>query len=116
MGRRCAVVTFTLSDRAARWLKSQDNPTRTIERLIELAADPLAYLSLKIAKSLNLPHPDRASNPLGAPVKVSDEALICLSADGLIDAEIARRVGLSRGQVGKRLKRIKKERNQNEKP
>ena len=103
------VVIYTLSDRADRWLRSQITPTATIEQLIELAANPSSYLSLRIAQALNLPHPDRVSNPLGAPVKVSDEALICLSADGLIDAEIARRVGLSRGQVGKRLKKIKKE-------
>ena len=99
-----------LSDRANRWLKSQVNPTITIEQLIELAADPKLYVSLKIAQALNLEHPDRVSlGNAGAPVTVADEVLICLRDDGLNDAEIARRVGLSRGQVGKRLKRIRKE-------
>ena len=102
-------MIYTLSDRATRWLKSQENPTRTIERLIELAADPLAYLSLRIAKSLNLPHPDRVTKTLGVPVTVADEALICLRNDGLTDSAIGRIVGLSRAQVGKRLKRIKRE-------
>ena len=105
----------TLSDRANRWLKSQVNATATIEQLIELAADPKSYVSLKIAQSLNLEHPDRVSlGSAGAPVTVADEVLICLRDDGLNDAEIARRVGLGRGQVGKRLKKIKKEDKDNE--
>jgi len=107
---RGAMEIKNLSDRAERWLRSQVNATVTIEQLIELAADPKSYVSLKIAQSLNLAHPDRVSlGNAGAPVTVSDEALICLRDDGLIDAEIARRVGLSRGQVGKRLKKIERE-------
>ena len=103
-----------LSDRANRWLQSQVNPTITIEQLIELAADPKSYVSLKIAQALNLEHPDRVSlGSAGAPVTVADEVLICLRDDGLNDAEIARRVGLSRGQVGKRLKKIKREEKEN---
>ena len=110
MGRRGAVVKYTLSDRAERWLRSQVNATITIEQLIELAADPKSYVSLKIAQALNLEHPDRVSlGSAGAPVTVADEVLICLRDDGLNDAEIARRVCLGRGQVGKRLKRIRKE-------
>ena len=104
------VTIFTLSDRANRWLKSQDNPTFTTEQLIELAADPKSYVSLKIAQALNLEHPDRVSlGHAGAPVTVADEALICLRNDGLTDAAIGRVVGLSRAQVGKRLKRIRRE-------
>ena len=109
------MVKYTLSDRANRWLRSQVNPTITIEQLIELAADPKSYVSLKIAQALNLEHPDRVSlGNAGAPVTVADEVLICLRDDGLNDAEIARRVGLGRGQVGKRLKRIRKEDKKNE--
>ena len=109
------MTIFTLSDRANRWLQSQVNPTRTIEQLIELAADTKSYVSLKIAQSLDLEHPDRVSlGHAGAPVTVSDEALICLRDDGLNDAEIARRVGLSRGQVGKRLRKIEREDAKNE--
>ena len=100
-----------LSDRAERWLRSQHNADRTIRGLIEIAANPSLYLSLKIAKALNLPHPDRVPSVMGAPVKVSDEALICLRSDGLTYAEIARRVGLSHGQVGNRLRKIERERN-----
>ena len=115
MGRRGAVVEINnLSDRAKRWLKSQLDSTATIEQLIELAADPKSYVSLKIAQSLNLEHPDRVSlGSAGAPVKVADEALICLRSDGLTYAEIARQIGLSPTQVGNRLRKIKKERNQN---
>ena len=100
-----------LSDRANRWLKSQVNPDATIEQLIELAANPSLYLSLKIAKALDLPHPDRVPSVMGAPVKVSDKALDCLRSDGLTHVEIGRRVGLSHGQVGKRLRKIQRERN-----
>ena len=102
-------MIYTLSDRADRWLKSQITPTATIEQLIELAANPSSYLSLRIAQALDLTHPDRVAKSLGAPVTVADEALICLRNDGLTDAAIGRVVGLSRAQVGKRLKRIKKE-------
>ena len=110
MGRRGEMVINNLSDRANRWLKSQSNAAITIEQLIELAADPKSYVSLKIAQALNLAHPDRVSlGRAGAPVTVADEALICLRDDGLNDAEIARQVGLSRGQVGKRLRKIKRE-------
>jgi len=104
------MVIYTLSDRANRWLRSQGNPTVTIEGLIELAANPSHSLSLRIAKALDLDHPDRVSlGSVGAPVKVSDEALICLRSDGLTYAKIADRVGLSPTQVGTRLRRIKKE-------
>jgi len=99
----------SLSDRANRWLRAQANPTTTIEQLIELAANPSHSLSLRIAKALNLEHPDRVSKGLGAPVKVSDEALICLRDDGLTYAKISDRVGLSPTQVGNRLRRIKRE-------
>ena len=98
-----------LSDRANRWLRSQANPTTTIEQLIELAANPLHSISLRIAKALGLSHPDRVSKGLGAPVKVSDEALICLRDDGLTYAKISDRVGLSPTQVGNRLRKIKRE-------
>lgn len=104
-----------LSDRAEKWLKSQVNPDATIEQLIELAANPSIYLSLKIAKALDLPHPDRVSSVMGAPVKVSDEALICLRSDGLTYAMISERLGLSPtlarlspGQVGNRLRKIQR--------
>ena len=108
-----------LSDRANRWLKSQVNPTSTIEQLIEqlieLAADPKSYVSLKIAQSLDLEHPDRVSlGNAGAPVTVADEALICLRDDNLTYARIAELVGLSPTQVGKRLRKIKREDAQNE--
>ena len=104
-----------LSDRAEQWLKSQHNADKTIEQLIELAANPSIYLSLKIAKALDLPHPDRVSSVMGAPVKVSDEALICLRSDGLTYAMISERLGLSPtlarlspGQVGNRLRKIQR--------
>ena len=103
-----------LSDRAERWLRSQVNPTVTIEQLIELAANPLHSLSLRIAKALDLEHPDRISGHAGAHPKVSDEALICLRSDGLTYAKIADRVGLSPTQVGNRLRRIKREDKKNE--
>ena len=107
------VTIFTLSDRANRWLGSQVKPTITIEQLIELAANPSHSLSLRIARALDLEHPDRVSmGSVGAPIKVSDEALICLRSDGLTYANIADRVGLSPAQVGNRLRRIKKEGNQ----
>ena len=99
----------SLSDRANRWLRSQADPTTTIEQLIELAANPSHSLSLRIAKALDLPHPDRVSKGLGAPIKVSDEALICLRSDGLTYAKISDRVGLSPTQVGNRLRKIKRE-------
>jgi len=105
-----------LSDRAERWLKSQVNLTATIEQLIELAANPSHSMSLRIAKALNLEHPDRVSSPLGAPVKVPDEALICLRDDGLTYAKISEQLGLSPTlarlsptQVGNRLRKIKKQ-------
>ena len=113
------MTIFNLSDRAERWLRSQVNINRTIEqlivRLIELAADPKPYVSLKIAQSLNLEHHDRVSSgAAGAPVTVSDEALICLRDGGLTYAEIARRVGLSPTQVGNRLRKIRREDKRNE--
>ena len=98
-----------LSDRANRWLRSQVNHTIVIEQLIELASNPSHSLSLRIAKALGLEHPDRVSKGLGAPIKVSDEALICLRSDGLTYAKISDRVGLSPTQVGNRLRKIKKE-------
>ena len=99
-----------LSDRANRWLRSQGNPTVAIEGLIELAANPSHSMSLRIAKALNLDHPDRVSlGSVGAPVKVSDEALICLRDDGLTYAKIADQLGLSPTQVGNRLRRIRRE-------
>ena len=99
-----------LSDRANRWLRSQANPSVTIEGLIELAANPSHSLSLRIAKALDLDHPDRVSlGSVGAPVKVSDEALICLRSDGLTYAKIADRLGLSPTQVGNRLRKIRRE-------
>ena len=104
------VTIFTLSDRANRWLRSQVKPTITIEQLIELAANPSHSMSLRIAKALDLEHPDRVSlGPVGAPIKISDEALICLRSDGLTYAKIADRVGLSPAQVGNRLRKIKRE-------
>jgi len=111
----CAQI-YTPSDRANRWLRSQANPTVTIEQLIELAANPSHSMSLRIAKALDLSHPDRVSSPLGAPVKVSDEALICLRDDGLTYAKISEQLGLSPTlarlsptQVGNRLRKIKKQ-------
>lgn len=105
-----------LSDRANRWLRSQANPTATIEQLIELAANPSHSMSLRIAKALNLEHPDRVSGVLGAPIKVSDEALMCLRDDGLTYAKISKQLELSPTlarlsptQVGNRLRKIAKE-------
>ena len=109
------MTIFTLSDRANRWLRLQLNPTATIEQLIELAADPKSYVSLKIAQALDLEHPDRVSlGSAGAPVTVADEALICLRDDGLTYARIAELVGLSPTQVGKRLRKIRREDKRNE--
>ena len=115
MGGRGAVEIKSLSDRAGKWLQSQHNADKTIEQLIELAANPSLYLSLKIAKALDLPHPDRVPSAMGAPVKVSDEALICLRSDGLTYAGISERLGLSPtlarlspGQVGNRLRKIQR--------
>ena len=105
-----------LSDRANRWLRSQVNATTTIEQLIELAANPSHSLSLRIAKALDLEHPDRVFRGLGAPVKVSDEVLIRLRDDGLTYAKISEQLGLSPTlarlsptQVGNRLRKIKKQ-------
>ena len=107
-----------LSDRAERWLKLQHDADKTIRGLIELAANPSLYLSLKIARALDIPHPDRVPSAMGAPEKVSDEALICLRSDGLTYAMISERLELSPtlarlspGQVGNRLRKIEKERN-----
>ena len=99
-----------LSDRAERWLRSQHNADKTIRGLIELAANPKLYLSLKIARTLDIPHPDRVPSAMGAPEKVSDEALICLRSDGLTYVKISERLGLSPGQVGNRLRKIERER------
>ena len=78
--------------------------------MIELAANPSHSLSLRIAKALDLEHPDRVSlGSVGAPLKISDEALICLRSDGLTYAKIADRVGLSPAQVGNRLRKIRRE-------
>jgi len=113
MGGRNAMEMKSLSDRASRWLRSQANYTIVIEQLIELAANPSHSLSLRIAKALNLSHPDRVFRGLGAPVKISDEVLIRLRSDGLTYAKISDRVGLSPTQVGNRLRKIAKEDNNN---
>ncbi|MGL5062953.1 MAG: winged helix-turn-helix transcriptional regulator [Microcoleus sp.] len=96
-------LDLDISPKAAKWLKAK--PSQTIARLVELAAGK-SWLARPIAEALGLPLADRVPKKRGAPVKVSDDRLLKLRAQGLTQAAIASKVGLSRTQVGDRLRRL----------
>lgn len=89
-----------LSDRASEWLANQ--PPDTVNKLIELAAAD-SWLSRKIAVSLN-PKPLKKRGPKDV---VTDDELMELRATGLTYPAIAKKVGLSKTQVGIRIRKIK---------
>lgn len=89
-----------LSDRASKWLASQ--PPDTVNKLIELAAGD-SWLSKKIAIGLT-PKPLKKRGPKDV---VTDNELMELRDTGLTYLAIAKKVGLSKTQVGTRIRKIK---------
>jgi hypothetical protein len=89
-----------LSDRASKWLVSQ--PPDTANKLVELAAAD-SWLSKKIAIGLT-PKPLKKRGPKDI---VTDDELMELRDAKLTYAAIAQKVGLSRTQVGSRIRKIK---------
>lgn len=98
-------MIYTLTHRAQDWLKSQPNSTATIEQLIELAEGD-SWLSLRIAKALDLDHPDRAKLKRGAPERVTDDELQALISQGLTTDEIAKSVGMGLDYVRRRITKL----------
>lgn len=99
-------MTRNLTPAAQKWLKA--HPSNTIDRLIELAAGD-TWLALRIAKALNLDHPDRRHKKRGKRSVVTDDQLMALRAQGMTYAAIGKEIGLDRRWVSERINKIKKE-------
>jgi hypothetical protein len=104
MQRGVSTRIAALSPQAQAWYESLEDKSGTLAGLIELAAAD-DWLSLRIVAALErMEPPDRGR--AGRKVKVTDDRLRELAAQGLSPMAIGLEVGLGQAQTVRRLKKL----------